>query len=201
MTTTQASANTSERRESYRITQDSLFDYKLVDSFTAENETASSQFEDSDSSNLVNELRRLDKDSVQTLRLLTDKNRLLGDYLQTLSKKIDLIARHSLFASEGADSTGANARRKRLNLSEDGIAFLCDRTLYKGNFIAVKLVFLPLYTPIVAFARVVRCEQKGDEYRVAAKFFRISDKDRQEVAKQVLKAQVKNKRRLQPNTE
>ena len=175
-----------ERRDFFRISQDVFFDFKVVDSFAAESDHPENQFEDAVSLSLVNELKRLDKDSVQTLRLLTEKNRLLGDYLQVLSSKIDLIARHTLFTQENLSN---NKRKARINLSEDGLAFMAERAIYKDSYIVVRLIFLPSYIPVASFAKVVRCDAKEDKYQVAAKFFRLSDTDRQELSKQILKAQ------------
>ncbi len=180
-----------ERRDFFRVSQDVLFDFKLVDVFSAENDTPEIEFEDSISLSLINELRRLDKDSAQTLRLLTEKNRLLGDYLQTLSSKIDLIARHTLFAQDGASG---ERPKTRISLSEEGMAFIAERALYKGNYLAVRLIFLPHYVPVVIFAKVIRCEAKENLYQIAAKFHRLSDKDRQELSRQILKTQVNQKK-------
>lgn len=180
-----------ERRDFFRVSQDVIFDYKIVDAFTAENDSPEIEFEDSVSLSLLNELRRLDRDNIQTLRLLTEKNRLLGDYLQTLSSKIDLIARHTLFAQDGANR---DRPKTRINLSEEGVAFMAERALYKGNFLALRLIFLPNYAPVVVFAKVIRCDPKDNSYQVAAKFYRLADKDRQELSRQIMKAQVTQKK-------
>ena len=177
---------TRERRDFFRVDQDVFFDYKPVEAALADDGEAENEFEDSISLSLVNELKRLDKDSVQSLRLLTEKNRLLGDYLQILTSKIDVIARHALFAQ---DSFAQDKQRKRINLSEDGMAFLSDRTHYKGSFMAIRLIFLPNYSPVTSFARVVRCEQKGENHHVAVKFHKLSNTDRQELSRQILKTQ------------
>ncbi len=182
---------TRERRDFFRISQDLFFDFKVVDAFSAENQSPDSEFEDAASVGLINELRRLDKDNLQTLRLLTEKNRLLGDYLSSLSSKIDLIARHTLFAQE----TLAQGKKKtRINLSEDGFAFLADRALYKDSYIVVRLIFLPQYVPVSSFAKIIRCDAKEDKYQVAARFHRMNDSDRQELSKQILKTQTSAKR-------
>lgn len=176
-----------DKRNYFRVSSDVFFDYKQVDSFTAENSDAENEFEDAVSLNLINELRRLDKDNVQTLRLLTEKNRLLGDYLQTLSSKIDLIARHTLFTQ---DHFSGQKEKTRINISEDGISFTADKALYKGNYLVVRMIFLPSYAPVVTFAKVLRCESAGDKHHIAASFHRIEEKDRQELSRQILKAQV-----------
>lgn len=176
-----------EKRDFFRISQDVIFDYKLVEAYTAENDSPEVEFDDAVSLGLINELRRLDRDNAQTLRLLTEKNRLLGDYLQTLSSKIDLIARHTLFAQTGM---ARDKPKTRINVSEDGIAFIAERAIYKGNYLALRMIFLPNYAPVVVFAKVIRCEPRDDQYQVAARFHRLADKDRQELSRQILKAQV-----------
>lgn len=185
------SAPSRDKRDFFRISQDVIFDYKVVDSYTAESDKPEDEFEDAVSLGLLNELKRLDKDNVQTLRLLTEKNRLLGDYLQSLSSKIDLIARHSLFAHDSGDKEKA---KTRINLSEDGLAFIADRALYKGGYLAVRLIFLPAYSPVVAFAKIIRCEPKEEQYQIAARFHRLPDSERQELSRQILKAQVSQRK-------
>lgn len=191
MTKKASSPNSSDKRDFFRISQDVLFDYKIVEAFTAENDEPDSQFEDGKSMSVLDELRRLDRDGLQALKILTEKNRLLGDYLRNLSQKIDLIARHTLFGNEDA---AGDQPIMRVNLSEDGLAFASDRAIYVGNFLILRLIFLPHYQPVVTFAQVVRCEQKGETYQIAARFHRLTEKDRQVLARQILKAQVDHKK-------
>lgn len=184
-----------DKRDFFRVSQDVIFDVKTAESYAAENEPAAKEFEDELSVSLIEELRRLDRDNVQTLKLLTEKNRLLGDYLQSLSQKIDLIARHALFAQ---DTDSSSRPTTRINLSEDGLAFLSERPLYKGSYIAVRLIFLPSYSPVITFAKVLRCDQKEEKHQVAAKFYRLSDTDRQEISRQILKVQVNHRKKHKP---
>lgn len=176
-----------DKREFFRVNHDVLFEFKVVDADTAENFQPDNEFDDAVSLSLLNELRKLDHESTQTLRLLTEKNRLLGDYLQTLSNKIDLIARHTLFANNFASPASAATR---INVSEDGIAFMSERALYKDSYLAIRLIFLPSYSPVISFAKVLRCEAKEKNYQIGAQFFRTTETQRQELSRQVLKAQV-----------
>ena len=192
----QTTAGGRERRDFFRVSHDVIFDSKIVDAFTAEESSPELEFEDSVAMSMLNELRTLDRDNIQTLRLITEKNRLLGDYLQSLSNKIDLIARHTLFAqtSSNDDKEGLQNRPKtRINLSEDGVAFISDRTLYKGACLALRMVFLPSYAQVVTFAKVIRCEPKEKQYQIAVRFHRLSDRDRQELSRQIIRAQVAQK--------
>lgn len=174
-----------ERREYFRINHDVIFDFRPVDSDTAEHLEPETVLEQGEALALVTQLRRLDRETSQSLKILADKNRVLGDYLQKLNQKVDLIARYCAFASDASEAS------ERINLSEGGLAFVCDRALYKGNYLAVRLIFLPSYAPVVVFARVTRCDPVDQRYRVAARFQRLPEAYRQELARQILKAQLK----------
>jgi len=178
-----------ERRNSYRVTHDVIFDFRQIDTNTAEQIDPEQAMDDGVAMHLVSELRRIDRDAQQLLKIISDKQRLLADYLQKLNSKIDLIARHAVFAS----STSSHALR--LNISESGVAFRSNRALYKGNFLVLRMIFLPSYTPVVVFGVVSRCESDNEAFRVAAKFHRLRDQDRQELARQILKAQVSNRKK------
>lgn len=180
-----------ERRQSFRIQHDLIFNYKPIDAHTAEHSEPESAVDRSASVQLLSELRRIDTELAYTAKALKDQHRLLADYLQKLSNKVDLIARHSIFA--GAPD---KQHAERISISEGGVAFLCERALYKGNFLVLQIIFLPGYTPVIVFAQVSRCDAEADKYRVAAEFHRLRESDRQELAKQMLKAQASQRKRL-----
>lgn len=182
---------THERRQTFRIQHDLIFEYKPVDVHTAERGEPEGAVERSASMQLLSELRRVDREIAQAASVLKDQHRLFGDYLQKLNAKIDLIARHSVFAS-----IPEKQQAETVSISEGGVAFLCERALYKGNFLVLQIIFLPGYTPVVVFAQVSRCDAEGDKYRVAAEFHRLRESDRQELAKQMLKAQADQRKRL-----
>lgn len=182
--------STPERRNFFRIDQDIIFEYRPVDVHFVENNEAEAAFESDPSMTLLAELRKIDKEAQKTLKVLSEKQRLLSDYLQRLNKKVDLIARHSMF------NMGKDQQAQRLNLSEGGLAFESNRALYKGNFLVLRLIFLPSYTPVIVFARVTRCDNVENRHKVAAKFHQLSDNDRQVIARQILKAQVAQRKQV-----
>ncbi len=178
-----------ERRNSFRINHDLIFDFRLVDTHTADHADPERAMDDGVAMHLVAELRRIDREAQQLLKIIGDKQRVLADYLQKLNNKIDLIARHSLFAAN------AGGQATRLNISEGGVAFLSNRAVYKGNFLILRMIFLPSYTPVIVFGVVSRCESEADGYRIAAQFHRLRDQERQELARQILKAQVNHRKK------
>lgn len=178
-----------EKRDHYRTSQEVLFDFKTVDTRSAEQGQAAAAFTDSRPAPMLEELRRLDKELQQLGSLLSAEQRLLGDYLHKLNSKIDVVARYSIFATE------SDSKVSVLSISEGGVSFICDRALYKGNFLALRIIFLPSYTPVVVFARVTRCDAQDGHHRVAAEFHRLKETDRQEIAKQVLRSQISERER------
>ncbi|WP_096085792.1 PilZ domain-containing protein [Agaribacterium haliotis] len=185
-----------DRRDSFRIDEDVHFEFKLVASTAIKEQAAEQLFEgEDDALQLVHKLSQLDKKASQSLKLIAEKNRLLGDFLNNLNQKVDLIGRQLLLNSEQSLKSRA---KTRVSLSEDGIGFICERSLYKDSFIALKLIFLPHYAMACSYAQIVRCVQKEDKYQVAAKFHQIYDKDRQTIARQVLKSQVQARKPAKP---
>lgn len=187
-----ADADAKERRSFYRVDQDVVFDYKQVDINTVETKAPEEAFDSGSSMFLIGELRKIDRESQQALKVIADKDRSIAEYLSKLNSKIDLIARHSMFSG----SRGHQA--KRLNLSEAGVAFRGDKALYMGNFLVLRMIFLPSYTPVIVFAKVIRCEVDDGSYRVAATFHNLQEHDRQELARQVMRAQVNQRKRKTP---
>lgn len=179
----------SERRSFFRVDQDVVFDYKQIDTHTVQTKAPEEAIDGGIAMHLVGELRQIDRETQQMLKVIGDQDRLLGEYLTKLNTKVDLIARHSMFSvHQGNHAT-------RLNISEGGVAFKGNKALYVGNFLVLRMIFLPSYTPVIVFAKVIRCEADSNEYRIAATFHDISDQDRQELARQVMKAQVNHRKR------
>jgi hypothetical protein len=185
--------SSANKRDSFRINEDVHFEFKPVSASFAEEEDVERAFEHTDNSlHLIDQLNKIDRDVSQSLKLISDKNRLLGDYLQSINKKIDVIGRHVVFNSEESLN---NRPLKRISLSEDGIGFITDRSLYKGSIIALRLIFLPNYYMAMSYSEVLRCVQHDDKYQIAAKFKGISDKDRQVISRQVLRAQMQDRKK------
>lgn len=180
-----------ERRQYFRVQQEVIFDFKPIEPHTAEYKEPEQTVGDGSSVSLLGELRRIDRDLHILGKALTEKERLIGDYLHKLNSKIDLIAHHSAFASD------VKKPPTEVSLSEGGITFSCDQVLDTGSFLVLQIIFLPNYTPVIVFAQVSRCDPAGNRFSIAARFHRLRDSDRQELAKQVLKAQINQRKRDQ----
>lgn len=180
-------ASQRDRRNFFRVNHDVIFDFKPVDTHTVESKEPEDALDMAASMGVVNELRRIDRDAQQLHKIITDKNRILGDYLQKLSQKIDLVARASLLTN------ASDCSPSRINIGEGGVGFSSDRLLYKGNFLVLRMIFLPSYLPVIVFAKVVRCDDAEGDYQIAAQFHQLKEQDRKILAREILKAQVKSR--------
>ncbi len=179
-----------EQREFFRVNHDVLFDYKIVDADTANDADPAEVDTDGFNIQLARELRKLDREISQAFQIIAKKDALLGEALTKLNQKIDKLTQYHLSSNEQR-----NQEKTRINLSEGGVAFRGSRAMYKGNYLLLRLVFLPSYLPVLLFARVVRCESKDSEHHIAARFHRVSPAVQQELARQILKAQALNRKR------
>lgn len=187
-------------RDSFRINHDVLFEHKMVEAYVAQHHDAQTELPPIQEANLLAQLQVINKNNQQALSILRDENRLLGDYLQTMSEKIDLIAQHIAFHNSLTPKPSNKDKEKksrhkttRINLSENGLSFFSNRVLYQGNYLALRVIFLPNYTTITTFAKVVRCEPYNEEYQVAVQFYRLTETSRQDIAREILKSQITNK--------
>lgn len=190
-----AAANSPDKRDSFRVDRDIHFEFRPVSASFVEDNDVEDAFDDDDQClRLVGELSKIDRDMLQSLKVLGDKNRFLGDVLKSLNEKVDTIGRHIAFNSE---ESLRSRPKTRVSISEDGMGFICDRSFYKGNFFAARLIFLPKYVLVNTFAKVVRCVQKDDKFQIAAKFHNISDRERQIISRYIFKTQVESRKNEQ----
>ena len=171
--------NPSDRREFFRIDDDVIFDVQPVDSETAQ-KSDPNDYGEGPTWRVLEALAAIDHKAQQAAAKLTPENQA---YLTLLNNKIDLIARHTIF------SHYQHLPKTRISLCEDGIAFKSPRMLYKGSFVQLRIIFLPRFVPIIAFAQIIRCESRDNSYNVAAKFFRLDASQQQLIAQTLIKAQ------------
>ncbi len=179
-----------ERRDHFRVHQNILFDYKPVDIHAVQQKSPVQAMDAESEMAMVTALQHIDRQAAASLTDIAQKDPLMADYLARLNQKIDLIARQNVFAN------ATQRQAMRVSLSEGGVAFDCQRALYKGNFLVLRMIFLPSYTPVLVFAQVIRCDVSGNGFRAATEFYQLSHQDRQTLAREVFKAQIQTRNRL-----
>lgn len=184
-----------DHRESYRIDDEVLFNYKVISSERAEENRPEREFSRPQNVELMAQLRAIDDQNTQLLQLLTQNNALLGSYLAAMSKKINVIAQHQeqIHTINGEHKQIDQHKKTRINLSEDGLNFISKRAIHTGNYLALQITFLNNYTSLCCLACVVRCEVQAEDYKIGAQFYKLTSRTQQEITREVMKAQMIHK--------
>ncbi len=182
-----------ERRSYFRIDESIALEFREVNEITANTAAPELQFPNTTSLKLYAELRKLDADNAQLFHQIRDSNRSIAEYLQNLSRKIDLVSQQLMAESKPLPPAKTI---KQVNLSEGGIAFGSSRPLETNSFVSLRLIFLPSNAGLVVFAKIIRCEPSTTgEFQIAAKFHRINDTQQQLIGQQIMRAQMAERRR------
>ena len=113
-----------ERRSYFRIDESIALEFREVNEITANTAAPELQFPNTASLKLYAELRKLDAENAQLFHQIRDSNRSIAEYLQNLSRKIDLVSQELM--AENKPQPPAKTI-KQVNLSEGGIAFGSSR--------------------------------------------------------------------------
>ncbi|MCH8497590.1 MAG: PilZ domain-containing protein [Marinobacter sp.] len=179
---------TADRRKYFRIEDHIGLEMQVL---AAGGELNTDPFGDGPMVSLQDELHRLELDLRSQLTSLTERDRLLATVIKTLNNKVDVLARIMAF-EQNPLQPGA---WQSVTLSEGGVAFLSsDERLQEGMQVAVRLTLPPeLYRP-VATAEIVEMEAaKGGKSRIHAEFTQIADSDRQQIARHVMRWQIRQR--------
>ncbi len=185
-----------EKRNFFRVPGKVLLDYRVVDAYTCENADPSLLFEDSGLLQLFSQMQEIDKEAQQLLHTITEQNRHVADYLKLLNRKIDMVSQQFV-AQHVMDN---EHKATPINISEGGLHFECEKALYKDTFLALRLIFLPSYTGISCFAKVVRSESNDQKALIAAKFVHLTESTSHALGKQIMQIQRQHKRSANDET-
>ena len=108
----------------------------------------------------------------------------LSKYLQTLEKKINILA-----AVISKDNGEPQEEPQTVNLSETGLAFETN-TQYKDNsFIKMEITLQPQYHIIPIIAQVTKVIEKNNTNIIATQFVHIRAADQQALARHIMRKQ------------
>ncbi len=179
-----------ERREFFRIKDRiGLEVHKLEPSAEPDENVFSGDHLD----NLEAEFRRLDQDIKSQLASLADQDRVLTGLIKSLNSKLDTLARIMAFQQNPLQP----GDWQDVTLSEGGLAFCASPQAWQtGDRVTVRMTLPPeLYQPrAVAQVLDVRTDETG-RTRVHTDFIRIQDSDRQQIARHVMRWQIRQRQK------
>ncbi|MEX0604194.1 MAG: PilZ domain-containing protein [Marinobacter sp.] len=178
----------SERRDYYRIEDWIGLEFKRCPETLA---SPGSTAENGHLDGLRAELRRLDLDVRNQLASLSEKDRLLATLIKSLNSKVDTLARIMAFEQNPLQPH----EWQNATLSEGGISFIeSESSLMIDDVIDLRMTLPPeLYRP-QALAKVISSTplETGGR-RVHAEFTVIQDADRQQIARHVMRWQIRQR--------
>ncbi|WP_372966074.1 PilZ domain-containing protein [Marinobacter sp.] len=139
------------------------------------------------------EFRRLDQDIKTHLANLAERDRLLTGLIKSLNSKMDTLARIIAFEQNPLQPDDW----QDVTLSEGGLAFFSpSATWLAGDRMAVRMTLPPdLYQP-QAIAKVLDVEPvTSGGARVQAEFIDLHESDRQQIARHVMRWQIRQKQK------
>ncbi|MGM0953267.1 MAG: PilZ domain-containing protein [Pseudomonadota bacterium] len=179
-----------DRREFYRIDDHIGLEIRWLETDQA---TDTDPFIDSPRESLKAEFRRLDQDVKSHLATLAERDRSLAGLIKSLNSKLDTLARIIAFEQNPLQPEDW----QDVTLSEGGLSFSsAPDTWKKGDRMAVRMTLPPeLYQPrAVAEVYDVHPEDHGNA-RVHTAFVHIDDSDRQQIARHVMRWQIRQRQK------
>lgn len=178
-----------DRRDYFRISDEIGIEVIEVET-SAECDT--NPFVESHLDALQAELKKLDADIKAQIALLAEKDRLTTGLLKSMNAKIDTLARIIAFEQKPLQ----HGDWKTVTLSEGGLSFETDSHWAVGQHLAFRLTLPPELSRAVAIGTVIDAENsdaKGRN-RFSVEFTRITDHDRQIIARHVMRWQIRQRK-------
>ena len=142
---------------------------------------------------LRSEFRRLDQDVRAQLANLAERDRLLTSLIKSLNGKLDTLARIMAFEQNPLQP----GDWQDVTLSEGGLSFHSSTTRFSaGDQLALRMTLPPELFQPVATARVIDVvPDKSGGGRVHTEFTDIQDSDRQQIARHVMRWQIRQRQK------
>ncbi|HAX11029.1 MAG TPA: PilZ domain-containing protein [Marinobacter hydrocarbonoclasticus] len=178
-----------ERREFFRIDDRIGLEVRRLD----DAHPGDDPFNNSPLEALKAEFRRLDQDVRAHLASLAERDRLLAGLVKSLNSKVDTLARIIAFEQNPLQPEDW----QDVTLSEGGLSFRWPTaTFVAGDRLAIRMTLPPeLYQPR-AIAEVLDTEHDNQGgTRVHTLFVELDDSDRQQIARHVMRWQIRQRQK------
>lgn len=181
-----------DKRDHYRLDDNIQVTYQVVSQTDVDTTPPESHFGDGRAFLLLKDLYRLDLESREILREVSDENHRLGDFLGNLNQRFERLAKAVL-----ADAIDAGPDLEwQARISEGGISFIAPELLPAGTTLALRMLFHPGLLGLAAFGKVRHCRLIADreDYVVGVEFTRCDPDSRQLIQRHILHRQAQARR-------
>jgi len=180
----------SDRRDFYRISDHIGLEIRKLGADTADRENP---FNGNHLESLRSEFRRLDQDVRAHLTTLAERDRLLTSLIKSLNGKLDTLARIMAFEQNPLQPEDW----QDVTLSEGGLSFhSMTNSFATDELLALRMTLPPELFQPVAVARVVEiAPDESGGATVHTEFTDIHDSDRQQIARHVMRWQIRQRQK------
>ena len=189
-----------DKRDYFRLDDTINIEVQLVTKEDANNHSPDHFFTQEANFHLVKEIYSLEIESTELLRSITSKDRQLGSFLSNLSKRIELVSKglsnQSNVPEEDFD--------KETQISEGGVSYLSPEVINSGDWVALKLQFLPSMLGLTCFAEVRHCRlvEGSNKYRIGTRFMKADHATQRLLSRHIIRRQSEQRRaRLKENSD
>ncbi len=172
-----------EKREFYRIEDEVTMELTPVADGESSELLSNAREELPEAIQTLRQLRQLDSESQQLLRLIQDKHREVAAYLKVQNKKIDVLARAVASQLKG------NFQQHRVNISGNGLKFNSQQPMVMDSVWRLRILLFPDCVGFVCLAKVVSCEPAAKGFEVALEFCDILQQDQDALVKHITQLQ------------
>ena len=180
----------SDRRDFFRIRDHIGLEIRKL---APDNASKENPFNGSHLESLRSEFKRLDQDVRAQLATLAERDRLLTSLIKSLNGKLDTLARIMAFEQNPLQPEDW----QEVTLSEGGLSFSSSTPAWQpGDRLAVRMTLPPELFQPQAIARVLEVHpDSSGGARVHTEFARINDGDRQQIARHVMRWQIRQRQK------
>lgn len=181
----------SERRRYFRIRDNALVKYHIVQSDMVETERRNVHLSQIKAENTRAALFGLETQLQDVLDTVRRSDPSVFEALELINRKINLLERIVSVDNAPASAGERQAHEpKEINLSGGGMAITAEGPIAIDANLAIDLVLLPNNDPMQVFGRVVGCrETEGNECVISIVFEEIRPEDQDRLVQHVLRRQ------------
>lgn len=178
-----------ERRDYFRIEDRIGLEIQKLSPMDDPDEKA---FGDDHLESLKAEFRRLDQDVRAQLASLAERDRQLTGLIKSLNGKLDTLARIMAFEQNPLQPEDW----QEVTLSEGGLAFSTTSPAFKtGDLLSVRMTLPPELFQPRAVAEIINTHPDDTgSTRIHSQFIKIDDSDRQQIARHVMRWQIRQRK-------
>lgn len=187
-----------ERRRYFRIDDELIFDWRVIDTQEKQRRTVQLQMNQIDFPDPDRFYLMLESDLNMVIQNLKVHNQECAKALELLNRKLNLIASSQKI---GMRVHLFDKVPQKVNISACGVAFKTDQALQLGQSVLIEMLLMPQKVYIQCLGEVMACDQLDkDEYQVNVDFDVLREEDKEQLIQHIVQkemGQLQQKRKLE----